>query len=328
MAQPWFWLCLHALAAFTTIAANAVAIQGVPTPVAMLHIHKTGGTSFAVAEANWSSTGCRVSNGPLMRQIEAANGRVPAYDKSHLIRMCTKWREITSNTARLIDERLGKVKDCTFLDLHLDFSTFEKVPRLLSNADVFTFTMLREPLSRSVSAYIYSGNAFKMDFVPYLDSRDDDKVVYHMHDYAGADAYVERLSGTKYCSLYNDDEFKDHRANRLVYATKNLRQLSFVGITECFSLAVQYINAKTGANIKVMHANSSTKRGAQIPQNRSKEAIYGDTKLLWDIRGRFHEDLVLYELAKARFVNQLATIGLEAEARACVEGIGNPFDKK
>ena len=165
----------------------------------------------------------------------------------------------------------------------------------ISDADYYTFTFLREPISRCVSNYIHLKNSLEPQHLKWM------KDVKTFPDFLNLKQafnwQARHLSGQK----FHADFGKDLKGS-LEKAQENLERMNLVGLTEFFEDSLLCLSKDLGwKNLKHKNENVQT--------NNSEAA--GLIKTYSDqIVAKNELDIALYNQSKRRFEEKVAKISL------------------
>jgi hypothetical protein len=176
---------------------------------------------------------------------------------------------------------------------------FDYVADYLSGA--FSFTLLRDPVSRVLSFYKFCLHEDMQNrFVVAQAARD---LGLNGFLTSSLDSVVEVLDNQQTWQLASMYRICDRNAGRfssddelLEQAKENLSQLSFVGFTECFEDSFSHILAQTGMEPAL--------RVPRQLQTRDPLTIdHLDADVLSRLRQRLQLDVQLYEYAQSRYLS-------------------------
>lgn len=196
------------------------------------------------------------------------------------------------------------------MNVHADMSLLDAVAR---PASAFTYTVLRDPLTRTLSSYVYGGASKVMSFKEFVESGTvlerqpwgPDvrlKLSQRPFEYQRASAQLRQLAGVTACSLLPHRQasgLHESADAQLAAATASLDRITFVGVYECMASVIDFLGTKllpgTSGPLPAL-GDGRHRTHASGAADTAYSAVLGNVTLLASLEAHFGHEYVFVHL--------------------------------
>jgi len=189
--------------------------------------------------------------------------------------------------------------ECNYMYTHFDYSLLENINKKLNINKIWSFSMFRDPVERTFSAWTFSSEGKRMRLEEFLNLD-----TAHAQKYGGPNHMTKQLAGIlQSCSL-NHDLWRDYLISNpdimLNVAKRNAEGLDDIFLYKYRDKFKPYLWKKYGLEFELPKKRYNSKRGSKAPNEDQIQLLLRANSL----------DVSLYQHMEFLWEKQLLDVGM------------------